>query len=179
MTDKHKVFISYHHGDGVSGDWKWKDDFLRRFAHVMVDWSVRDGDIPDGLGTETVRQKIRDEFLRESTVTVVLIGAKTWGRKHVDWEIGSSLSRTKNSSRSGLLGVLLPTYPAPSPGKYDPSTIPPRLEANLSGSDPYARLVQWTDDANIIQSWIHTAFLRRSRQPDPDNSLGFFGRNRT
>jgi len=169
MTDKHKVFISYHHSNVE--DLAYKDEFLRLFKTILVDWSVTEGDIPDGLKTETVRQKIRDEFLRDSTVTVVLVGPKTWGRKHVDWEIGSSLRDTEKNPRSGLLGILLPNYPAPS--------IPPRLEANLGGSDPYARLRQWTTTASTMKEWIHEAFLRRSRQPDPDNSLPPFVNNRS
>ena len=66
-------------------------------------------------------------YLKDSTVTVVLIGEETWKRKHVDWEIGSSLRQTQNNSRSGLLGIILPTYPRESVKKYNPYTIPPRL----------------------------------------------------
>lgn len=175
MVDKHRVFISYHH----LGDQDFKDEFVREFAPVLLDWSVRRGDIPDGLPTETIRQRIRDEHLRDSTVTIVLVGAKTWQRKHVDWEIGSSLRATKLSPRSGLLGILLPTYPATAPNTYNPRTIPPRLDANVRGDDPFAKLRFWPRDPALLQHWIHEAFVRRSRQPDPDNSLPAFGNNRT
>lgn len=175
MTERHKVFLSYHHG----GDRSYKEDFLQRFRHVIVDWSVREGDIPDGLPTDTVRQKIRDEFLRDSTVTIVLVGANTWQRKHVDWEIGSSLRRTEYSSRSGLLGILLPTYPAPALGQYSPYTIPPRLADNLGASTSFAALYHWTTDAVAVQRWIHEAYVRRDRQPDPDNSFPSFATNRS
>ena len=33
-----------------------------------------------------MRQKIRDEYIRDATVAIVLIGPRTWQRKHVDWE---------------------------------------------------------------------------------------------
>lgn len=175
MTDKHKVFISYHH----EGDQLYKNRFVDLFQHIMVDWSVRLGDIPHGLKTETVRQKIRDEWLRESTVTVVLIGAKTWQRKHVDWEISSSLRATTYNHRSGLLGVLLPSYRGPEPGYYDPRTIPPRLADNLGGDSPFAQVINWTDDAGEMQHWIHEAFLRRRTDPAPDNSRDLFRNNRS
>lgn len=60
----------------------------------MISKSVRIGDIDPNLATDTIRQKIRDEYLRGSTVTVVLVGPETWQRKHVDWEIGASIRHT-------------------------------------------------------------------------------------
>lgn len=81
---RHKVFISFHHEDQ-----SYKDSFADLMENDIVDHSVDDGDIDDdNLSTETIRQKIRDDFIRDATVTVVLIGRCTWQRKHVDWEIG-------------------------------------------------------------------------------------------
>ena len=51
----------------------------------MVSKSVQIGDIDSNLPTERIRQKIRDEYLRDSTVTIVLIGSETWKRKHIDY----------------------------------------------------------------------------------------------
>ena len=47
---------------------------------TFVSESVEIGDIDSNLNTETIREKIRDESLRDSTVTVVLSGAYTWQR---------------------------------------------------------------------------------------------------
>lgn len=174
MADRHKVFISYHH----AGDQLYKERFVQLFSSVMVDWSVRLGDIQDGLATEYVRQKIRNEWLRDSTVTVVLVGRQTWQRKHVDWEIGSSLRSTAYSPRSGVMGVVLPTYPEP-PGRYEPSTVPPRLADNLTGTNPFAKLYNWTESPSVMESLLHDAFTRRNQNPPPDNSRDSFGCNRT
>ena len=76
----------------------------------IVDKSVNDGDIDPKLNIDTVRQKIRDKFIADATVTIVLVGKCMWQRKHVDWEIGSSLRDTKKNSRCGLLGILLPNH---------------------------------------------------------------------
>ena len=47
----------------------------------IVDRSVDTGNIKDtSLKTATVRQKIRDEYIRDATVTIVLIGPRTWQR---------------------------------------------------------------------------------------------------
>lgn len=104
VTKKHNVFVSYHHDN----DQYYRNEFEKLFVNhydIMVSKSVQIGDIDSNLNTETIRQKIRDEYLRDSTVTVVLIGTQTWQRKHVDWEIASSIRDTKLNPRSGLLGI--------------------------------------------------------------------------
>ena len=175
MTQRHNVFVSYHHAN----DETHKLEFERLFGGVfdiLVTRSVQDGDIDLNIKTETIRRKIRDEYLRNSTVTVVLIGRETWKRKHVDWEIGSSLRHTEFNSRSGLLGILLPTFQKGWDGKYDPHMIPPRLWDNIQND--YATMHDWTSNAGTVQQWIHNAFVRRTRS-QPDNSRPQFGRNWT
>lgn len=175
MSNRHKVFVSYHH----ALDESYKDSFERRFGSMfqtIVPGSVNDGDIDPNLPTETIRQKIRDEYLRDTSVTVVLIGAQTWQRKHIDWEIGSSIRQTKTNPRSGLLGILLPSYPRNDPSKYNRHTIPPRLYDNIQCG--FAAIYNWSEDANTVQGWIHQAYVRRSTK-EPDNSRASFGKNRT
>lgn len=109
-TQRHNVFVSYHH----ENDQGCRNGFERLFAgsyDIMISKSVQTGDINPNMSTDGIRQKIRDEYLRDSTVTFVLIGAETWKRKHVDWEIGSSIRQTKNNPRSGLIGIFLPDHP--------------------------------------------------------------------
>ena len=134
-----------------------------------------------GIADDVLRdvQVIRDGFIADTTVTVVLIGACTWQRKHVDWEIGSSLRATKNNPRCGLLGILLPTHPDYVRENYRRSLIPPRLADNSGGSDAYAGIYDWTDDADSVKRWIDAACTRRDLQPDPDNSREQFKNNRS
>ena len=175
MSNRHKVFVSYHH----ALDENYKKIFELRFGNAfgaIVPGSFQVGDINPNLSTETIRQKIRDEYLRDTSVTVVLIGAETWQRKHVDWEIGSSIRDTEFNPRSGLLGILLPAYPRPGPNKYNPYTIPPRLHDNIECG--FASIYNWSEDAGTVQGWIHDAYLRKSRV-DPDNSREAFSKNRT
>ena len=178
MSKRHKVFVSYHHAN----DQDYKNCFKTLFADVydtMVSKSVEEDDIDTNLKTDTIRQKIRDEYLADSTVTVVLIGAETWKRKHVDWEIGSSIRHTQKNNRSGLLGIILPTYPRPSGDmtKYDPHTIPPRLHDNIECK--FATIHNWNEGPDTVQSWIHEAFKRRNETPRPDNSYPPFVNNRS
>lgn len=171
MTQRHKVFASYHHDN----DQDYRNRFDRVCENVIVSRSVDIGDIDPELKTETIRRRIRDEYLRDSTVTVVLIGSQTWQRKHVDWEISSSIRATQKNPRSGLLGIFLPTHPDYGPDKkVNPYTIPPRLWDNVESK--YAMVYDWKDDPNMIQKWIHHAYLQRDKV-DPDNSRNLFGKN--
>ena len=172
---RHKVFVSYHH----LRDQVYRDSFEYMFAYIndiMVVRSVQIGDLNPNLKTEAIRQKIRDEYLRDSTVTVVLIGAETWKRKHVDWEIAASIRHTQSNPRSGLLGIILPTYPRLDQTKYDPYTIPPRLYDNIKCR--FAEIYNWSEDASALQNWIHEAFERRNRV-NPNNTLPLFANNRS
>lgn len=177
LTNRHKVFVSYHHAN----DQYYRDRFEHLFSStydVMVSKSVQIGDINTYLPTETIRQKIRDEYLRDSTVTVVLIGSETWKRKHVDWEIGSSIRKTQFNPRSGLIGILLPTYPRPynAPNNYTSNTIPPRLYDNIQCG--FAKIYNWSEDPKVVHDWIHEAFDRRNKI-NPDNSYNSFVNNRS
>lgn len=180
MTERHKVFISYHHAN----DQDYKNTFINIMGtdHI-VDRSVGDEDIDDkNMNTEAIRQKIRDEYIANATVTVVLIGNETWKRKHVDWEISSSIRNTKKNSRTGLIGILLPSYKRPKPGKYTRYTVPPRFWDNVNeenfNSDSFAKIYGWYDDSKIIQQWIHEAFLRRDKI-NPINNRPIYGKNHT
>ena len=106
----HKVFISYHHAND-----QWAKNPLQYWAdqhRLFIDVSVDTRDINEGLPTETIRKVIRDDYLRDSSVTIVLVGTETRGRKHVDWEIYSSMFDGRINKRSGLLVIQLPsTFP--------------------------------------------------------------------
>lgn len=105
----HKVFISYHH----TNDQRYKD-FLVSLAtqhDLFIDRSVDTGDVSDDLDDQRIREIIRDEYLQDSTVTIVLVGTETRKRKHVDWEIYSSMFDGGVNKKSGVLVITLPTIP--------------------------------------------------------------------
>ena len=172
---RHKTFISYHH----ENDQKYKDRLVKEMAADIVDRSVEDGDIDDRLKTEAIWEKIRDEYIADATVVLVLIGRHTWSRKFVDWEIGSALNKSRNNSRCGVLGIVLPDHPDYGRGRRSPNLLPQRLAANIEGSDPYVRLYDWPGDGvlAVIRDWVDDAFQRRDGPP-PDNYSKRFKNNR-
>ena len=102
----HKVFISYHHEND-----QWYKDKLVEIGYqhsIFIDKSVDTGDISDDLSDQRIREKIRDDYLRDSTVTIVLVGTETKHRKHVDWEIYSSMYDGTVNKKSGIVVFNLP-----------------------------------------------------------------------
>lgn len=175
QTPRHRVFISNHHYDQSYKEW-----FVQAMRDDIIDESVGDGDIDDtNIAVETIRRKIRDEFIRDATVTVVLIGRCTWKRKHVDWEIGSSLRHTRSNPRCGLLGILLPDHWDYGKGNCRKRLIPPRLADNCGKSNSFALIYDLPEPLQVadIRAWIHTAFERRHQNPPPINNRPQFGRN--
>jgi len=172
--ERHKVFVSYHHAND-QWDRERFEGLFSNYFDVIIAKSVQIGDIDPYFSIDTIRQKVRDEYLRDSTVTVVLIGKETWKRKHVDWEISSSIRQTKLSSRSGLLGIILPDHPDFIREKYNPCIIPPRLHYNAVCN--YANVYNWSNDPATIASWIQLAFDNRFKT-NPDNSYPSFVNNK-
>lgn len=107
MIPKHKVFISYHHNN----DQYYKNE-LSSFSlkhEIFGDVSVNVGGISDQLTDQQIRTIIRDDYLADSSVTIVLVGTETRLRKHVDWELYSSMYNGAKNKKSGILVVNLPT----------------------------------------------------------------------
>ena len=132
---KHKVFISYHH----ENDQSYKDALTKwnELAEVFIDKSVDTGDISDDLTDEEIRVKIRDEYLRDSTVTIVLVGKDTAGRKHVDWEIYSSMKDGPVNKKSGIVVILLPSVTGSATHLYAANGF---VEKSL-----YPQITDWSD----------------------------------
>lgn len=104
---KHKVFISYHHQND-----QWAKDRLIELNQkfdFFIDCSVDTGDIPDELDDQRIRTAIRDNYLRDSTVTVLLVGVETKNRKHIDWELYSSMFDGTINKKSGIVVIMLPS----------------------------------------------------------------------
>lgn len=102
-----KVFISYHHAND-----QWYKNQIGNWARqysLFEDISVHTGNIDDDDKTsDRIRQIIRDDYLIDSEVTLVLVGSETNGRKHVDWEVKSSMIDGKLNKKSGIVIVMLP-----------------------------------------------------------------------
>ncbi len=132
MAIRRKVFVSYHHDSG--------GEYYERFSRIFDNYHqvVTDNSVErliDSDDSDYVMRRIRENYLTGSSVTIVLCGAQTWGRKYVDWEILASLNQ-----QMGLIGLNLPTNPLNINGKYG---VPDRLHDNIQSG--YASWLQWGD----------------------------------
>lgn len=87
---RYNVFVCYHHAN----DQDYRDQFEQFFSNthdIMLSQSIQIGDILENINTERIRQILKDKYLRDTTVTVVLIDQKIWQRKYVDGKIGLSI----------------------------------------------------------------------------------------
>ncbi|MCW2484424.1 TIR domain-containing protein [Candidatus Symbiopectobacterium sp. NZEC127] len=96
----HKTFLSYHHAN----EQDLKDEIIETYGgELFIDKSVSDGDISTNVSDNYIMRKIREDYLGDSTVTVVLIGTETANRPFVNSEIQASLW---GDNPAGLLGVI-------------------------------------------------------------------------
>lgn len=96
----HKTFLSYHHAN----EQDLKNGIIESFAGAsFIDKSVSDGDISTNVSEDYIMRKIREDYLGDSTVTVVLIGTETASRPFVNSEIQASLW---GENPGGLIGVI-------------------------------------------------------------------------
>jgi hypothetical protein len=114
-----------------------------------------------------VRRRIREKYLSDSTVTIVLLGNCTWARKYIDWEISASLRNSPVNRRSGLL-----VYPLPS--RNNSARLPDRVKDNWpdeGGDKSYAKYLSYPTSKQSVKSNIQAAFdARTSRADQVDNS---------
>ena len=103
----HKVFVSFHHAN----DQKYKEGLVSwaEKNKVFIDGSVDMGEIPEDWDDQKIREYIRDEHLKDTTVTILLVGTETKNRKHIDWELYSSMYDGTVNKKSGIIVILLPS----------------------------------------------------------------------
>lgn len=102
-----KVFISYYHKDA-----QYHKDALTSLNdnwQLFVDTSVEIGDINDEyLTDEQIRIKIRDEYIKDSDVLILLCGKNSKHRKHIDWELHAAMYKSEAKDPIPILVFNLP-----------------------------------------------------------------------
>jgi hypothetical protein len=142
QSEKRRVFISFHHED----EW-YRDEFNRLWGDLFIGMDVVLGDIPAESDADYIKRLIQTNHIYHSSVVVALYGARTYKRKHVDWEIHATISE-KVGGRKGLVVMILPGFPV-SPydqyGNFDQARLYPYLHPRTSENlkSGYADLYFW------------------------------------
>ena len=140
-----------------------KHDFIKRGITLPTE-------VINSQNTQYVLRQIRQLYLRDSTVTIVLVGKCTWARRFVDWELQASLQRRAGGHPNGLIGILLDNSTRPP--------RPPRFELNrISG---YAFYHRYPGSVATLEEWIEDAYQARViRRPKIKNPRERFRYNRS
>jgi hypothetical protein len=151
MAIRHKCFISYHHADQTA-----VKEFIDTFDTNHDVFIARDLTMPEDVvnsnDDEYVMRRIRALYIRDSTVTIVLVGACTWSRQFVDWEVQASLRQPADGLPNGLLAILL--------GKNaTQGRLPARVRSNTDSG--YSKFYSYPAGPNTLAGWIDEAFGAR------------------
>ena len=163
QSTKRRVFVSYHH----ENDQYWADLFRNIYAdtyEIFYDNSLDDE--VDSDDYDYIYRKIREDYIKGTSITIVLCGAETWKRRFVDWEIRATLYY-----EHALLGIILPTA-INIQNKY---IVPHRLHDNVISG--YAYLILWPTNALLLKNGIDTAISRSKQKSLINNSREMMKRN--
>lgn len=180
----HKVFISFKYKDLL-----YKNDISSLESIEFIDKSLTEK--IDSEDPEYIMGKIRREHLRDSTVTLFLIGdisaedSLREDQYYIKKELQASLTRYDGRPPNGILGVVLPSmyekiyrgkHQCPSCGyqhnliRIDDSTVIKEFSANYyipnnkcswGEDDRYCILVKWCDFMDDPQYYINQAYEKR------------------
>lgn len=163
---KRKVFISHYKGDKDEVE-AFIDEFASRqgvFTPYVLG-ANENYDFIDSTNTDYVMTQIRQKYLQDTTVTIVLVGSCTHSRRYVDWEIKSSLRQGEKYTPNGLMGIILSSM---GQNVY----LPPRLEANwVEGHvNCYARYWIYPSSAETLGGLIEDAYSARTTRANLINN---------
>lgn len=152
---RRKVFISHYGADREAVrnfiD-KWNEVFIAKELGVYDE-----EDFINSTDGDYVMSKIREDYLSDSTVTIVLLGTCTHSRRYIDWEIKSSL-RQGSYTPNGLIGIVLPN------AKEVPH-FPERFEANYNNDEDCYAQYHWAPKSEEqLGKWIEDAFESRTKK---------------
>jgi hypothetical protein len=149
------VFVSHSHLHQEE-----TEAFLERFRDVFIPKALGvsdEDDFIDSDNTEYVMQRIRELYVQDSTVTIVLIGTCTASRRYADWEIKASLRQGEDELPNGLIGI---TLPSTNGSAHLPERFKLNWEAN--GANCYALYRSYPNSGEQLRGWIEEAFGRRT-----------------
>ncbi len=165
---KRVCFLSYHRADFPHAK-RFTDDFCAAYDRLIdrgIEASMA-GAIASSEEADYIKHSIRTTYLRDSVVTIVLLGPCTWSRKFVDWEIAASLEKGEDYKRNGLLILILPGM--------DADLARTRIKDNIDSGYAVVRHYP-TSEAELIDA-IEAAYLLRERDDLVDNSEPLRKRN--
>ena len=144
------VFFSFHYQRDV-----WRTNVVRKIGEFIGTAAAgfQDASLWEEAKRkgDTAIKKLIDEALKDTTVTVVLIGAKTASREYINYEIDQSIDRG-----NGILGIHIHNI-EDSDGNTDTiGDVPAKL---VSGG---YKVYTWPSDPDKFAEWIEEAAPKKT-----------------
>ncbi|MFY0602759.1 MAG: TIR domain-containing protein [Flavobacteriaceae bacterium] len=182
----HKCFISF----------KTEDEDYKKKIQEELDVDMIDKSLDEAIDSEDedyIMQKIREDYLSDSTVTIHLIGEKSsenegWDeQRFIKRELQASLYNGNENTRNGILGIVLPTMKsniykgsgvcsncgnshnyvhindATVVKEFSYNYYIPHNKCAWTEDDRYCVLVYWNDFYIDPEKYINQAFDKRSQ----------------
>lgn len=180
-----KCFISFKTEDAA-----YKLAIQNQLRIDMIDKSL---DAPiDSKDEDYIMQRIRSDYLSDSTVTIHLIGAKSAERyglfeqRFIKRELQASLYDGPNNPRSGILGIVLPSMynsiylhnatcstcgnvisvlnigDDTAIREFSANYHIPHGKCHWTEDDRYCVMVKWDDFIKSPDAYIEQAFMKRT-----------------
>jgi len=143
------IYLSFHHEDQ-----EYADKFIEIFGGLVNVISPKIKRIENETGEEYIERFIEESGINSSTIIIVLVGIKSYKRKHVDWDISAGLIK-----KSSLVGICLPMRNDYNLNNVILETCPHRLADNVKSN--YASIHKWTEDITKMEN-ILVASQKRS-----------------
>ncbi|MRH42055.1 hypothetical protein GH741_05120 [Aquibacillus halophilus] len=141
-----RTFFSFHYQRDV-----WRANVVRNSGVVIG--SSAAGFYDASLWEEAKKKgdveikKMIDEGLRNTSVTVVLIGAKSAGRKYINYEIEQSIKRG-----NGILGIHVHNIKNKDGETDEKGAVPTKL---INGG---YKVYNWPFDSDKFSKWVDDAY---------------------
>ena len=147
-----RVFFSFHHERDI-----WRANQVRNCwlaesnREASGFWDAAEWEEVKKKGNESIKHWL-DKLLNSTSVTVVLIGNKTYKRKFVQYEIKESLKRS-----NGLIGIYIHNLKDQN-GRTDLKGFDPFVKLGYKGIRTY----DWVNDNGYenLGKWIEAAYKR-------------------
>lgn len=104
---------------------------------------------------------IKNKFLQDSEVLVLLVGEETKKRKSIDWEIRAAMTKTSLFDKCGILIVYLDDVIKKYHGKIPREILPKIISKNINNKDCFFLETTWNKfihSYETIEKYINVAF---------------------
>lgn len=149
MLEKHKCFISF----------KTEDQLYKKYIQKNIDIEMIDKSLNEPINStdkEYVMQEIRNQNLRDSSITIFLIGKYSSennydNQYYIKKELQAWLYKSYNHGRNGILGIVLPDmYEKIYKGSY---------KCNKCGNNHnYVKI----DDDTVIKEFSENYYIKKN-----------------